>query len=121
MSKRRGVTAFLEAFGDVGSTFFDLETDLLVMLDEQGNISRVNDTFERELDRTEFSVLHAEMIHLIHDDDLAAFIRSFGMRFDQPPIRLLKRNGGDVVVRLIRAAFRRTDSGVCAYLIFRKV
>jgi PAS domain-containing protein len=121
VAKRRGVTDFLDAFQDVGSTFFDLEIDLLVVLDERGNIARVNDAFERELGRDEFSVLRLELIRLVHEDDLAAFIRSFDTSSNPPPVRLLRRDSGDVVVRLIAYRFRRTDEGLRGYLVLRKV
>lgn len=121
MTKRRGVTDFLVAFEDIGATFFDLETDLLVVLDEQGNIARINDAFERELGRSEFSVLRLELFRLIHEDDLAAFIKSFDSSVNPPPIRLLRRDSGDVVVRLAAYRFRKTDEGLRGYLVLRKV
>ena len=46
---KHGVTEFLRAFEDVGATFFQIETDLLICLDEKGNISRVNPAFEKAL------------------------------------------------------------------------
>lgn len=119
MAKRHGVTEFLKAFEDVGTTFYDIEHDLLIVLDEQGNISRVNPAFERELGRSEANVLHFEMIRLVHEDDLAAFIRSFDKSLEHQPVRLLKRESGEIRARLVDFKFRRTDEGLRGYLILR--
>jgi PAS domain S-box-containing protein len=109
----------LQAFQDVGTIFFDAETDLLVVLDECGNISRVNPAFEQRLGRTEASVLHLELIRLIHTDDLAAFIRSFDTTLKPARVRLLKRDSGEIVVKLIAYRFKKTDEGLRGYLILR--
>lgn len=119
-SKRRGVTDFLNIFKSVGATFFDIETDLLIVLDEVGNIKRVNPAFQRELGRPEHSILHCELIRLIHEDDLATFIRSFDTTLKPQPFRLLKREGGEVAVRLISFKFTNTDEGH-GFLVLRKV
>ena len=46
---KHGVTEFLHIFEDVATTFFDLETDLLIVLDTQGGIERVNPAWESVL------------------------------------------------------------------------
>lgn len=116
---KRGVTEFLKAFGDDHVVFFRAETDLLIALDEQGNIARVNPAFEKALEREESNVLHHEVIQFVHEDDLAKFIRSFDQSHAPDPIRLLKRNNGEIVARLIAFRFRRTDDGLRGYLILR--
>ncbi len=116
---KHSVTAFLHAFEDFGTTFFDIERDLLIVLDETGNISRVNPAFERILDRTEASVLGQEMIRLVELDDLAKFIRSFDTTLEPAAVRLLKRGCGEVMVKLIAYRFKKTDEGLRGYLILR--
>lgn len=120
MATKRGVTDFLRAFENTGAVFFDLEVDILIELDEQGNVSRVNDAFERELARTQASVVRCELIRLIHEDDLAAFIRSFDTTLEAQPIRLLRRESGTVTVKLIAYTFKRTEMGLRGYLVLRK-
>jgi PAS domain-containing protein len=116
---KHGITDFLKAFEDFGTTFFDIEHDLLVVLDEVGNISRVNPAFEQALARTEASVLGQEMIRYVLLDDLAKFIRSFDTAMKPAPVRLLKREQGEVRVRLIAYKFRKTDEGLRGYLVLR--
>ncbi len=119
MAKRHGVTEFLTVFSDIGTMFFDLERDLLVVLDEVGNISRVNPAFERLLERPEASVLGQELIRYVALDDLAKFIRSFDTTQTATTVRLLKRGQGEVAVTLIAYKFRRTDGGLRGYLVLR--
>ena len=73
---KHGVTDFLRIFEDVGTTFFDIETDLLVTLDEQGNISRTNPAFQRVLGYHEADVFGVALIRLVNVDDWARFIKS---------------------------------------------
>lgn len=109
----------MRAFEDIGATFFDAETDLLIVLDEEGNISRVNPAFERALGRKEINVLHSEMLRLIDENDLARFINSFDATTKAQPVRLLKREKGTITATLIAYRFRRTDEGLRGYLILR--
>jgi PAS domain S-box-containing protein len=113
---RRGVTEFLRAFEDVGQTFFDIESDLLIVLDEHGNIERVNPAFERLLDRKEADVLGLGMIRLICIDDWATFLRSFTSP-NQPAVRMLRREQGEIVVKMIAVRFK----GQRGFLAFRPV
>jgi len=112
----RGVTAFLRAFEDVGRTFFDIESDLFIVLDEHGNIERVNPAFERALDRKEAEVLGLGMIRLICIDDWAMFLRSFTSP-NPPPVRLLRKESGEIAVRMIAFRFK----GQRGFLAFRQV
>ncbi len=113
---RHGVTEFLRAFEDVGATFFDLETDILITLDEKGNIKRVNPSFERLLNRRERDVIGLGMMHLIRVDDWATFLRNF-TSVNPPPIRLLKAEHGEIAVRLIAFRFKAQ----VGYLVLRKI
>jgi PAS domain-containing protein len=117
---KRGVTEFLKAFEDVGTTFFDVEVDLLVVLDESGNISRVNPAFEQALNRLEPSVLRHGLISYIHPDDLAIFMHSFDPATSPIMFRLLRTGHGAVPVRLVAYKFKRTDAGQRGYLILRR-
>lgn len=116
MARRHGVTEFLQSFESIGSTFFDLEVDLLVVLDEKGNIERVNDAFERALDRQESEVLGQGIIHLVRMDDWAAFLNAF-TAVQPAPFRLLRKDSGDVGVRLIACRFIKRRG----FLVLRKV
>ncbi len=116
---KRGVTDFLRAFEDAGTIFFDAETDLLVVLDECGNVSRVNPAFEKVLGYEESQILHQEIIRFIYLDDLASFIRSFDTALKPAAVRMLKRERGEVRVKLIAYRFKRTDAGLRGYLVLR--
>jgi PAS domain-containing protein len=113
---KRGVTEFLRAFEDVGQTFFDIESDLLIVLNEHGNIERVNPAFERALERKEAEVLGLGMMRLICIDDWATFLRSFTSP-DPPPVRILKREQGEIVCRMIAFRFKNQRG----FLAFRRV
>jgi PAS domain-containing protein len=113
---KHGVTEFLRAFEDVGTTFFDIETDLLIVLDEQGNIARVNPALEKSLNRRESEMLGHGMMQLICIDDWATFLRSFTSP-NQPPIRLLVKDAGEIVVRMIAFRFKNQRG----FLAFRPV
>jgi PAS domain-containing protein len=115
VAKRHGVTDFLAVFEGIATTFFDLETDLLVMLDEAGNISRVNPAFERALGYRELDMLGVAMIRLVDVNDWAVFIRAFSA-FETQPFRLLCSGEGEISVRLIAARFRAGRG----YLVLRK-
>jgi PAS domain S-box-containing protein len=118
---KRGVTDFLQVFEDVGATFFDIERDVLIVLDECGNISRVNPAFERYLGRQEINVIHHEIIRYIHPGDLAAFIRSFDTSVAPQPIRMVRWDDGELVVKLLAWKFKRTDEGQRGFLVLRPV
>lgn len=90
-----------------------------MVLDECGNVSRVNPAFERALGRTEASALGLELIRLIHADDLAGFIRSFDTTLKPARVRLLKWGSGEIAVKLVAYRFKKTDEGLRGYLILR--
>lgn len=113
---RHGVTEFLHIFEDVGATFFDIESDVLVVLDAQGNIERTNPAFERVIGYAESDVLGSELVHLVDTNDLAVFIKSFNWLPQPEPFRMLRRGGGKVSMRLVAARFR----GQRGYLVLRQ-
>ena len=113
---KHGVTEFLRAFEDVGATFFQIETDLLICLDEKGNISRVNPAFEKALGRAESEVLGQGLMRVIAIDDWASFLRSF-TSVNPAPVRMLRKDSGEVTVKLIAFRFRASRG----YLAFRPV
>ncbi len=111
-----GVTEFLRAFEDVGQQFFDLERDFLIVLDEHGNIARVNPAFERQLGYAEQDVLGRGLMHIIRVDDWAMFLRTFTSA-NPPAIRLLCKAHGEVGVRMIAFRFKAQRG----YLVFRPI
>ncbi len=121
MTTRRGVTQFLKVFEGDSQIFFDAEIDLLIVLDAQGNIKRVNPSFERTLHRPEREVLGLPIVALVHVDDMAKFIRSFSLMTSTYPFRLLCKDAGSVLVDLMAFRFRRIDeeAGRRGYLILR--
>jgi PAS domain-containing protein len=116
---KHGVTEFLKAFEDVGATFFGVESDLLVVLDESGNIARVNPAFEHALGRVESEVLQRGIINLVYADDLAIFLHSFDPNVEPCIFRLLRALHGVVWVRLVAYHFKRTAEGQRGYLVLR--
>lgn len=113
---KRGVTEFLSAFQDVGITFFDIETDLLIVLDDRGNIARVNPAWERVTGYAESDVIGHGIAQFVSLDDLAVFLRSFSEKHPRP-FRLLHHGGGTVACRLVAARFRAGRG----YLVLRTV
>ncbi len=111
---RRGVTEFLRVFEDVGATFFDLETDLLVMLGEQGNIERVNNAFRQALGYTDADLIGLSLIRFVYMDDWAKFLNGF-TAIQAQPFRLMRKASGEIMVRLIAWRHRNNKS----YIIFR--
>lgn len=116
IGRRHGVTEFLSVFQDVGSTFYDLETDLLIVLDTSGGIDRVNMAFERVLGYHEASIRGHALIEFVSVDDMAKFIRSFSEEFPQP-FKMLHSWTGVVMMRLVKCRFRAGRG----YVILREV
>lgn len=113
---KHGVTEFLSVFEGIGATFYSLETDLLIVLDGQGNIERVNPSFESITGYAEADIIGHGIAQFVSIDDLALFLRSFSETYPRP-FRLLHQGGGVVVVRLIAAKFRAGRG----YLVLRTV
>lgn len=118
---RHGVTEFLQTFEDVGIQFFDIETDILIVLDEQGNIDRVNPAFERILNRTEPDVLGEPVIRLIFSGDWSKFLNAFSDMQRGNMFHLLHRDAGMIRVQLTAYKFKPTEAGRRGYLVLRPV
>lgn len=88
--------------------FFDLETDLLVTLDEGGNILRVNPAFEKVLGYREAEVIDKSLILILSLPILD---------WKTPQIRFLKRGGGEVVCKIVAWKYKNKQH----YAIFRRV
>lgn len=118
---RHGVTEFLSTFSDVGIQFFDIETDILIVLDEQGNIDRVNPAFEKILARSEPDVLGEPVIRLIFSGDWSKFLNSFNDMQRGNVFHLLHKDAGMIRVQLTAYKFKPTDTGRRGYLVLRPV
>ena len=113
---KHGVTQYLTAFSDVGMVFFEITPDLLVWLDEDGNIKRVNPAFVKSTDYAEMDLLGKGIAQLIEPYDLATFLKTFRLK-RRPIVRLLHRETGQVRVKLVAYRFRKSYG----YLEFRLV
>lgn len=116
IARSHGVTEFLRAFEDFGQQFFNLESDFLIVLDDRGNIDRVNPAFERILGYAESDVTGKGLMHIIRVDDWAAFLRTF-TSVDPSPIRLLCKVSGEVGVKMIAFRFKNQRG----YLVMRPI
>jgi PAS domain S-box-containing protein len=104
---KHGVTEFLEVFESDKSIFFDIETDLLVTLDEGGNILRVNPAFTRILGFSETDVMNQSLI---------LFLSIPSLHLDTPQITFLKKGGGEVNCRIVAWKYKHHQH----YAIFRR-
>lgn len=100
---KHGVTQYLTALSDVGMVFFEITPDLLIYLDQNGEISRVNPAFIKKTGYSEIEVMGKGIAQLIDPYDLAEFIRTFRQR---PIVRLLHRETGTIRVKLVAYRFR---------------
>lgn len=123
MKRDRSVTRFLRAFNSYSQKFFEMEPDLEIVLDAQGNIIKVNPAFEKTLGRAEHEVRGVHIGQLINENDTAKFIRSFSLVSGVYSFRMLQRGGGNVEVTMINAQFVRVldESGRECFLILRAV
>ena len=123
MTPQHGVTEFLRTFSGETQIFFDAELDLLIVLDANGNVKRVNPAFERVLGRDESEVLGVPIVGLVHLVDMAKFMHSFSLIKSVYPFRLLKKSSGAVLVELIAFKFKRmdNDTGRRGFLILRPI
>lgn len=115
---RRGVTEYLVAFSDFGITAFDIETDLIIGLDKDGYIKRVNPAFERILGYRENSIINTMLIQYVSMNELAVFIRIFFDKDQVTIFHLLHSWTGLVAVRLVDYKFKKNDKGL---VILREV
>jgi PAS domain-containing protein len=122
VTARRSVTRFLNTLDSDYKTFFDAESDVMIVLDAAGNVERVNLAFTRVLDRNERDVLGQPIAALVCIDDLAKFFRAFEMAGSEK-FRLLRRGSGAVEMLLIAFRFKRVDDdqGRRGFLILRPI
>lgn len=118
---KRGVTDFLNTLESDSQILFEAEPDIMIVLDAQGNIKRVNPAFERALNRHEHEVLGLPIVALVHIQDMARFIRAFSTESGAGPFRMLRRNSGAVEMVLVAFKFRRVNDnqGRRGFLILR--
>lgn len=110
--RRRGVTEYLVAFSDWGITAFDIETDLIIGLDKDGYIKRVNPAFEKTLGYREANIINTMLMQYVSLDDLAVFIRVFFDKNRETTFRMLHSWTGIVTVRLVDYKFKKNDKGL---------
>lgn len=114
---KHGVTEFLQIFQSISQTFLQLESDLLIVLDDFGNIVRVYPGFEKATGRLEYEVLGLPVIALIPQGDLPKFMRSFQT---MESFRLLHKDHGIVTVYLDNYAFVNIEGIKYGFLILRR-
>lgn len=115
---KHGVTTFLQTFEDDVSIMFDVVPDLLVVLDNQGTIKRVNKAFEQATGRNRYEVYGQGLSQFVLIDDLARFLRSFtAAEKDKQSFRLLHRDSGVVTCALIKWRNQRGRS----YIVMRRM
>lgn len=117
---KRGVTTWLDAFSQVMAVFFDLETDLLIMLDGSGRIARINPAGEQRLGYEPGGLHQVYLIELVSMGDLTVFIedcRRTDIGETGREFNLLRRGGGLCRVRLVKFHFERLIQQ--SYLILR--
>lgn len=105
MAKRRGVTQYLDIFASVGATFYDIEPDALIVLDDHGVIERVNPGFTAMTGYAESEVVGSVVTRLIEFDD------------KDSPLRLMHKDSGEIQCRVVASRFR----GGKVYLVLRSI
>lgn len=111
-----GVTQFLSVFTDVTVRFSDHETDLWILLNENGCIKRVWPGFEKALGYKQENILGCPIIDFIDVDTLALFIKSFAW-YDKPYPAFNMLHAGEGLVR-VRMEWREFVKDEC-YIILR--
>lgn len=105
MARKRGVTEYLDVFQNTGAVFFDIEPDLLIVVDGQGNIERVNPAFERATGYHEADIRNTPVIQLARPE-----------AYHPKILCVLHKNGGIVRCKLV--AYRHRAQRV--FLVMRK-
>lgn len=114
---RRGVTEYLVAFSDDGLMAFDLETDLIIGLDKDGYIRRVNPAFEKTLGYRESHVIGTPVVQYVSIEDMALFVRIFYEKDRETSFRLLHSWTGVVTVHLVDYKFKTINGIVSKGLV----
>lgn len=105
MAKRRGVTQYLDIMASVYATFYDIAPDMLIVLDDNGLIERVNPAFEKATGYAEQDVIGSIITRVIIFDD------------KDLPLRLLHKDSGEIKCRVVASRFR----GGKVYLVLRPI
>lgn len=105
MAKNRGVTQYLDVLASVYSTFYDIETDALLVLNDKGIVERVSPGFEKLTGYVEADIAGRMITQII----------TFGERDD--PIRLLHKGGGEIKCWVVASRFRQGK----VYLVIRPI
>jgi PAS domain S-box-containing protein len=113
---RRGVTRFLESLESDQAVFFDLAPDLLVVLDEEGVVKRVNPAVERALGRNRLELIGRPFAQLVLSEDHLRFVGAFTSARERT-FRLLHKENGVVTCRLMVWG-SRSGRG---YIVMRRV
>lgn len=103
---RPGVTAYLRTFEDVTATFFEIESDFLIAIDQMGNLKRVNPSFRKLLGYEDRDVIGQGFMRLVNRDDWLVLLRTFASA-EPAPFRLLKKFRGEVGVRIVNRRFKQ--------------
>ena len=91
--------------------FFDLSSDLLCIVGEDGRVVRANASFERLLGWTAAALDGREFASLIHDSDTAAVAGARAISSIEPGHFTIRMRHADGSRRRIRWSTIRTDSG----------
>lgn len=120
---KHGVTQFLKSFESNAQKFYEMTPDLEITLDARGNIIDVNPAFEKQLDRAAHEIFGTPIVNLVHEMDMAKFIRSCSLVEGRQPFRLLKKFSGCVMVNLINIQFVRilSENERRGFLILRSM
>ena len=114
-----GVTRYLTILDSDQAVLFDLDPDLLVVIDKAGNIVRVNRAFEDVVGYTRYQIcgIGVGLSRFIVMEDIIRFIRSFDHPGENQAnmFRFSRHGGGETVCCLIKWQCRRGRS----YLVFR--
>lgn len=118
---KRGVTQFLRWSESSARKFYEMTPDIEITLDALGNIIEVNPAFEKQLNRAAHEVFGTPIVNLVHEMDMAKFLRGCSLVEGRPPFRLLKKFSGCIMVDLINIQFARilSESERRGYLILR--
>jgi PAS domain S-box-containing protein len=117
--QRHGVTTFLSAMADDNSTIIELMPDLVIVIDHDGNIRKVNSAFERTLGYKRSEMYGSGIARIVVVEDLSNFIKAFSefVPSDPQPFRLYHKDYGVVAFKLIKWAHRRGRS----FIFLRRV
>jgi hypothetical protein len=116
---RPGVTKFLDSLDSDLRRLFDLSPLLLVVLDNSGNVVRVNPAFERSLRRAEAEVLRRNILVYVYGKDIDVFLHAFVNPLPSAQFGLLCAEHGIFPVRLVAWDFIHEDNEQRGYILMQ--